>query len=148
MKQYQMTFNVPDDFDPEEMIMNVQYEKGEITIEGEGFYEDMIPTDILNSIDDFLKNDLRLVKDAVKEGDVVRMVFTPESARLPFFGKVINALKVAVEETYEVPCIAHMSSIDVLVESADEAIDMLNKMIAKIKVRSAVKDTSSIVLPN
>lgn len=148
MKQYQMIFNVPDDFDPDEMIMNVQYEKGEITIDGEGFCENTIHSSIISSIDEFLKNDLRLVKDAVKEGDIVRMIFTPEAARTPFFGEVINALKVAVEETYKVPCIAHMSSIDVLVESADEAVDMLNKMIAKIKVRSAVKDTSGIVLPN
>ena len=40
MKQYQITFNVPDDFDPEEMELNVTY-KDNVAILNEGFIDDI-----------------------------------------------------------------------------------------------------------
>lgn len=148
MKSYEIVFSVPDDFDPEEMILNVQYKDGDIAIEDEGFIDELVPASILEQVDDFLNNDLRLIKDTVNEGDIVRMIFTPEAAQLPFFDKILVSLKEAIEATYKVPCIAHMNNIDVLVENADEAINMLNGMIAKIRTRAAVKDTSGIILPS
>ena len=38
MKQYQITLDVPDDFDPEAMEIDLQYD-GDITIASEGFQD-------------------------------------------------------------------------------------------------------------
>ena len=152
MKQYQITFAVPDDFVPEEMELQAGYgsEPGTIQLVEEGFVEpdSMNVDETWEKLKTLVQDKVNILVDNIPENAVVRITFPAnivsddESSLLS-----LNALKNAVESTYKCPCICYTDSIDAMVENADQAIDMLNKMIAKIKTRYAVKDTSGIVIP-
>lgn len=138
MKQYQVTLGVPDDFNPEELDMTVSY-KDDIEILSEGF------TDIAD-----IKEKLQAIVDNCelstiepKENDIVLFKFDesmgPEEAKSIMF---------IIEEKTGRPALGISKSLDVLIEDANATVEMLNGMIAKVKTRAAVKETSKIVLPN
>lgn len=156
MKQYSIVLNVPDDFVPEELDIKANYGDSPdlISIADEGFIEDDsyadadISEDTVNRIKDMLDNDVKLGVDVVPENSVVRVEFTKEFSEQPHFFQDITALMQYIESRYKVPCVCYLNDLDVLVDDADDAVKMFNGMIAKIKTRAAVKDTSGIVLPN
>lgn len=147
MKQYRIILNVEDDFNPEEDLegisLNCDPEKVEVA--EEGFYT--ISDDVVPIVQEFLDS-IEVLKEDVKETDVIRVTFPVEAASNPFFSDIITSLKVSIENACKVPVICHVDNLEVMVENASDAIEMLNGMIAKVKTRAAVKDTSGIILPN
>ena len=152
MKQYQIVFNVPDDFVPEELELTASYGKGqgEISIEGESFIksseEDV--TKAWEELKSIVEEKISFKIDEVPENSVIRILFPPEVATDFESLSSLNTLKDAVEAVYRKPCICYCNSMDLMVDNADDAIKMLNGMIAKIKTRAAVKNTSGIVIAN
>lgn len=142
MKQYHITLNVPDDFVPEEMGVDLQY-KDEITIAAEGFQ------DLTEGYQKFLTNNkITAKKESASEHDVVIFKFPKEVYGDPETITFLNILKQQLETTFGCPVVGFIDDIDILVENADQAIDMFNGMIAKIKVRAATGVTNKIILPN
>ena len=140
MKHYNITFEVPDDFNPEELELNASY-KDAVEIFSEGF------SDVVETIKSVVSDKLSLNKITVSDNDVILFKVDKDCGLDDYeFAGYLNAVKETIEETCKCPVIGFVGDIDLLVENADEAIDMLNGMIAKVKVRSAVKDTSKIIL--
>ena len=147
MKQYQVVFNVPENFDPDKLSLQASYEvpedAGQMSIEEEGFVDDEQEITLTPELEQFVKDRTVILKDGSNENGVVRIMFNEgaDADDLQMIVKVCEAI-------YKCPCICLSANMDVLVENSDDAIKMLNGMIAKIKTRSAVKDTSGIILPN
>lgn len=149
MKLCYITMEVPDDFNIDEDIEGVQfvdsvdYEK--VNVIG---CQELEPRQLTISDEDSKKFQelCKIKKDEVNEHTVIRLMLPPNFSDMDsaFFSQTKDLL----EATYKCPVLIMVDDMDLLVENADTSIDMLNKMIAKIKVRSAVKDTSGIVLPN
>jgi len=138
MKQYQITLGVPDDFNPEELDMTVSY-KDDIEILSEGF------TDIAD-----IKEKLQAIVDNCelstiepKENDIVLFKFDELTS-----AEEAKSIMFVIEEKTGRPALGMSKSLDVLIEDANATVEMLNGMIAKVKTRAAVKETSKIVLPN
>lgn len=138
MKQYQITLGVPDDFNPEELDMTVSY-KDDIEILSEGF------TDIAE-----IKKKLQAIVDNCelstiepKENDIVLFKFDESTS-----AEEARSIMFIIEEKTGRPALGMSKSLDVLIEDANATVEMLNGMIAKVKTRAAVKETSKIVLPN
>lgn len=138
MKHYQIVLEVPDNFNPEELDMTVSYQD-DIEIFSEGFTNDDELSEKLKSIIESCE----ISTIEVKDNDVVLFKFDdsvqPEEASIAM---------LTIEEKTGRPALGVNKDIDLLVEDADSTIEMLNGMIAKVKTRAAVKDTSSIVLPS
>lgn len=149
MKQYQILFDVPDNFVPEQLALQATYDDPEaantITISDEGFVDGNQALELTDELKTFIENHTVILKDGSNEHDVVRIMFSSNSnVELDQLQTVTKVCEVV----YQCPCICCTSDLDVLVENSDEAIKMLTGMIAKIKTRAAVKDTSGIILPN
>lgn len=123
MKQYTITFDVPDDFDPNELELTASY-KSDIEISYEGFSD-------LASI---LKDKIELSNmGSVKDTDVVIFKLPVDMmGEAPYIHERLEA---------ELGCkvLGLVNDTDVLVENQAEAIDMLNKMINTINLRSSIK---------
>lgn len=132
MKKYYFALEVPDDFNPEELDIDFKY-KDDITVSREGF------------IDEDLLSKLNIKKDTVGENDVVRFTF-PVDDTINY--ETLDLFREMLEYAYKCPVVGHADNLELFVENADKAIDMFNGMIAKIKVRAAVKSTTGIILPN
>ena len=135
MKEYQITLGVPDDFDPELLAMDISY-KEDIDILSEGFIdEESIKSKIESAMS---KCEVKVPE--THENDIVLLKFgdnvTPEDAQTAVH---------YIETQTQKPTIGFVKDIDVLFEHPDAAIEMLNKMIAKIKTRAAV--SNKIILP-
>lgn len=137
--RYQLTLEVPDNFKPEEMGIDLSY-KDEITIVSEGF---TLPSD--STLDELLKS-IEVKKETIDEHSVVIFKFPKAIMELPDGPAIINIYKNKLETEFGCPAVGYLDDIDVLVENANQAIDMFNGMIAKIKVRAAVAPTSKIIL--
>ena len=137
--RYQLTLEVPDDFNPEEMGIELSY-KDEVTIVSEGF---TLSSD--STLDELLKS-IEVKKETIDEHSVVIFKFPKAIMELPEGPTVINMLKDRMESEFGCPAVGYLDDIDILVENADEAINMFNGMIAKVKVRSAVGNASKIIL--
>lgn len=116
MKNYQITLQVPDNFDPEQLGIDLAYpEDIEIINEGEFNPDDYIP-DVFNP----------------KERDVVIFKFPadtpPETAQL-----LHNYLQAKFPDN---KVIGLTNNVDFLIENADEAVKMLEEMIEKVKSAS------------
>ena len=149
MKQYQVVFNVPENFDPDKLSLQASYEvpedAGQMSIEEEGFVDEEQEISLSPELETLIKDKTVIIKDGANEHDVIRIMFSDDSN---VDAEGLQSIMKACEAMYHCPCICLSANIDVLVENADEAIKMLNGMIAKVKTRSAVKDTSGIILPN
>ena len=133
MKTYTIALNVPDDFDPEKLGVDLSYEE-DIEIAHEGFF----------SLENF-RDSIEPIRQDVTEHSVVTFKFPPEALNDPI---ALNLIKDKFECEFGVPAVGYVNSIDLLVQNADDAIAMFEKMIAKVKTQAAVKQTSGIVLPN
>ena len=136
MKEYNLVLSVPDDFDPEQLEVDLGYPE-DVQIVREGFpdFEDKL----ISSID--------VKKDTVGPNDVVRFVIEKDSYLCTDPSMVVR-IKDMLEAKYGCPVIGYIGDLDLFVENADQAIDMLNGMIAKVKVRSAVGNSGKLILPN
>ena len=140
MKLYKITFEVPDDFNPDELELNASY-KDEINISSERFVNAQ-----KDEILQIIKDKCTFEKATIGENDVIIFKFPKEALDLPDAMTYLTSIRTAIETNFGCPAVGFVGDIDVLVENADQAIDMFNGMIAKVKVRSAVKDTSKIIL--
>jgi len=140
MKQYQFTLSVPDDFNPEELAIELNYKDG-IQITNEGFLNEQYSEAI-----DSLIQSASIEKKSGDKNEVVLVKFPRDNVNNPEFGVVLDMLMQRLEEVLDCPVICYVDDLEILVENADQAIDMFNGMIAKIKVRAAVKETSKIIL--
>jgi len=139
MKQYALILNVPDDFNPEELQINLDY-KDEVELCLEDFVDNLTYLDpelFLEKID--------VSKIHVGENDIVRFTF-PESAAEAHGLEYLNAIRDTLESTCKCPVVGYANNMEVFVDNADDAIKMFNGMIAKVKTRAAVKSTSNIIL--
>lgn len=132
MKQYTITFDVPDDFNPDEMALNVQY-PAEITLADEGFF----------NMEELIKEKIKVSEIKPEEGKVILFTFPSETIGVDN----LNKMRDVLETVTGLPAIGYIDNFDVLVQQADEAVNMLNGMIAKIKLHSTVKESSEIVIP-
>lgn len=140
MKQYRLTLNVPDNFNPEELAVDLGY-KDDIQIVDEGFVD--------NKYSEIIESTIKaasIEKKHADQNEVVLVKFPNTCVDDPGFRTVLNILRQRLEETFDCPVVCYLNDLEILVENADQAIDMFNGMIAKIKVRSAVKETSKIIL--
>ena len=140
MKKYYIVLNVPDDFVPEEMGMEVTYPT-DITIDKEGF------GDYQSEIADIISN-VELKKETITDKDIIVFKFPKEVLDNADAAEVLSLFKDNIEKSFGCPAVGYVNDVDILVENADQAIDMFNSMIAKIKVRSATGVSSKIILPN
>ena len=138
MKQYQITLGVPDDFNPEELDMTVSY-KDDIEILSEGFTD---IADIKEKLQTIVDN-CELSTIEPKENDIVLFKFDESTS-----AEEAKSIMFVIEEKTGRPALGMSKSLDVLIEDANATVEMLNGMIAKVKTRAAVKETSKIVLPN
>ena len=131
MKKYTVTFDVPDDFVPEEMELTANY-KDDIVISAEGFYDIQ---EIIKSIPGMEIEELK-----PDSSSVYLLKFPKEWALDPdrYFG-VIDGVRAGLEELTDRPVISFVDDLDILAQNSAQAIDMLNKMIAKINLRSSIK---------
>ncbi len=145
MKTYQITFAVPDDFNPDEMEINVGY-KDELSICDEGF------NSISDSLDKFLSDSgINLEELQLKEDSVIIFkvpVSVADSMNQSELAVYFNMIKNGLEAATGKKVMGYIDNIDVLVKNANDAIDMFNGMIAKIKLRDSIKDTTGIIVPN
>lgn len=151
MKKCYIELEVPDNFDPAADIEGVQFSEDVDLSETEVItcLDELPPVEIKPLTDDQAKKLEELCKviiDEVSENSVIRVMVSPDYSELD--AQLLQQLLNTVEATYKRPAIILVNSLELMVENPEASIDMLNKMIAKIKVRSAVKDTSGIVLPN
>lgn len=148
MKRYQVIFEVPDDFNPDDLTLTASYGEtpGQIRLADEGF--ELSQPELEEAMKDFIKELHSITVDNIGENSIVRVTFDEKTATQPYFAENIQAIMKMIENSYKVPCVCHMDNVDVLVEDANEAVAMFEKMIAKIKTRASVRDTSGIVLPN
>lgn len=151
MKKCYIELEVPDNFDPAADIEGVQFSENVDLSETEVItcLNELPPVEIKPLTDDQVKRLEELCKvtvDEVSENSVIRVMVSPDYSELD--AQLLQQLLSTVEATYKRPAIILVNSLELMVENPEASVDMLNKMIAKIKVRSAVKDTSGIVLPN
>lgn len=145
MKTYQITFAVPDNFDPDEMELNVGY-KYELSICDEGF------NSLSDSIDNFLSNSgISLEEMKLKEDSVIIFkvpVDVANSMNQSELAVYFNMIKNGLEAATGKKVMGYIDNIDVLVKNANDAIEMFNGMIAKIRLMDSIKDTTGIIVPN
>ena len=133
MKTYTIALSVPDDFDPQKLGIDLSYDE-DIEIKEEGFFDL-----------DQTKELITVFGREVTENSIVTFSFPPEALNDPI---ALNLIREQFEAQFGCPAVGYVNSIDLLVQNADDAIAMFEKMIAKVKTRAAVKDTAKIVLPN
>lgn len=123
MKHYQITFEVPDDFVPEEMELNVGY-KDHVAITQEGEV----------NIEELLKDKVEIVKQEYSEGNI--LIFKhPEEMSPEFATSVMRYLEAVVPNS---TAIGLVNNVDLLVQYPEEAVKMLEGMINKIQTRAAI----------
>lgn len=137
MKNYLFTLSVPDNFDPKQLSIDIQY-PDEVEIVKEGFASDY--TELLK--------DLNIEKLNLADKDVVIFKFKPTSA----LASDLVSLNIAgeyVEDTTSLPVLVLLDDdISVYAEEASTTIPMLEGMIAKIKARCKIQpQKKQIVLP-
>lgn len=128
MKQYQLTFEVPDDFNPEELEINMTY-KDDIEIIDEGY------RDFYQKIEDLVAKKVLLLTENTEGDNVVIFKFPGELTQFPQY---INHLKEVLELKTDKTVIGVLDNVDILVQNADDAIEMLEGMIGKIKARALI----------
>lgn len=128
MKQYQLTFEVPDDFNPEELEINVTY-KDDIEIIDEGY------RDFYKNIEDLITKKVSLLSENTGGDNVVIFKFPGELTQFPQY---ITHLKEVLELKTDKTVIGVLDNVDILVQNADDAIEMLEGMIGKIKARALI----------
>lgn len=123
MKTYQITFNVPDDFVPEEMELNVSY-KDDIEIIGEGEVD----------ISDELLSKTSLLPTKIEKGQVVIYKF-PEDMPPDISSLILKQLEANLPDN---TIIGMVDNVDLLVQNSDDAVKMLEGMINKVSTRAKI----------
>lgn len=127
MKEYHFTLQVPDDFDPEQLAVDLSYPEQDVEIINEGFN---------TNLEEIVKN-IKLETLNISSTNVVII-----KASQDYFDTGIEsiiALQKYIEGKYECTTLAMTDDIDVLVKNAAEATDMLKRMIDKVNSKSIIK---------
>ena len=115
MKEYQITLQVPDDFDPEQLELSYP-EEFEVVAEGE-----FNPLDYVDKIGN------------VQEDSVVMFKFPPNTD--PGFA---NWLQNYLEKEFpDNKVLGFVGDIELMIQNEAEAVNMLEQMIAKVKSGAA-----------
>ena len=125
MKYYQVTFEVPDGFVPEELAIEASY-KEDIAIATEGFVD----------IESLIKEKLELSALDVSEHRICIVKFKQDAA---FDVTTVNQLKLAIESVTGLTTLCILDDMEIMTANSAEAIDMLQKMINKINFRASIK---------
>ena len=126
MKNYQITLEVPDDFDPDKLDFDATYPE-DIVVTGEGFFD---MKDVLKSID------LEHVK--ANQSNVVIFKYPEEIAdQAPMFPDILRSYLESKLEGCTV--IGMIKDIDILIANSVEATKMLQGMIDKINSKAIIK---------
>lgn len=127
MKLYNLTLSVPDDFDPEQLELNMNY-PDEINLSGEGFV----------SIEDILSK-CEIDVSKISESSVVIFRFPQELVDQPGGPEQLNDIKVYLESQLKCTVIGLTNNIELLVQNSAEAIQMLQGMMNKINSKAIIK---------
>ena len=126
MKNYQVTLEVPDDFDPDKLDFDATYPE-DIAVTGEGFFD---MEDVLKSID------LENVK--ANQSNVVIFKYPEAIAdQGPMFPDILRSYLESKLEGCTV--IGMIKDIDILITNSVEATKMLQGMIDKINSKAIIK---------
>lgn len=118
MKEYYLALEVPDDFDPEQLGIELDYPE-EVEIKSEGELDQLVDFEI--ELKEKTENSVAVIKFPVEAGESSRLVMS------------------VVENKLGIPAIGIVNDFNLLVENADEAVKMLEGMIQKIKSASIRK---------
>lgn len=127
MKEYHFTLQVPDDFDPEQLAVDLSYPEQDVEIINEGFN---------TNLEEIVKN-IKLETLNISSTSVV--IIRASQSYFDTDIESIIALQKYIEGKYECTTLALTDDIDVLVENAAEATDMLKRMIDKVNSKSIIK---------
>lgn len=118
MKEYYLALEVPDDFDPEQLGIELDYPEG-VEIKSEGELDQLIDFEI--ELKEKTENSVAVIKFPVEAGESSRLIMS------------------IVENKFGIPAIGLVNDFNLLIENADEAVKMLEGMIQKIKSASIRK---------
>ena len=129
MKKYQLTFDVPDDFEPEELSLTTEY-KDTISISDEGF----VPS-VSEQIGKLIDEQVKVEWVTASDDGIIIFKFPIELAA--YFDE-IEQIKEKLENTTGKQVLGIVDSIDLMVSSPHDAINMLQAMIDKVRTRAAI----------
>lgn len=118
MKEYYLALEVPDDFDPEQLGIELDYPEG-VEIKSEGELDQLIDFEI--ELKEKTENSVAVIKFPVEAGESSRLIMS------------------IVENKFGIPAIGLVNDFNLLIENAGEAVKMLEGMIQKIKSDSIRK---------
>jgi hypothetical protein len=130
MKTYNIALAVPNDFDPEQLELNLNYPDGYIEIADEGF------NDYSKRVESFVaESELKQLQ--VNDQTVVLFTFPSELAQQnPYAAQLI---KQELENILHCQVLGVTNDIEVLAQNSAEAIHMLQQMIDKVNSKSILK---------
>lgn len=125
MKTYHFTLEVPDDFDPGQLELNLNYPE-DISILDEGLF----------SLEDIAKM-IKVDQIKVLPNSVVTIKFSEEAMNDP---GLIQLFTSTLKETLkDCTVISMIDDMDILVQNSAEATKMLQGMLDLIKSKSIIK---------
>lgn len=125
MANYRIVLDVPDDFDPTAMDIELSYPDDSVTILSESFEDN---TDTIEK--------LHISEHDINKNSVVLIKVPPEFSNN---FEDIRTIQELLEAKYGCITLSMLDDIDFMVQNSAEAIDMLKKMIDKINLRSSIK---------
>lgn len=133
MKKYVLELDVPDDFNPESMGINIDYS------------EDLAITDEYFKNDDSTLNEIQQIVDKlivsnlgdVNNSNVILFKFSPELMNSD--PETIVAIQKMLEIKLGCTVIGLVNDVDILIQNSVEAIKMLQRMIDKINSKAIIK---------
>lgn len=132
MQDYQLVLNVPDDFDPLQLDVELSYPEAEIGIAREAF--DVTVSELSKKIIENCKLDLT----KITENSVVIFKF-PQSLAVEAGPQFIKQIQLELEANLHCTVLGLVDDIDLLVENSAEAVKLLEGMLAKVKSKSIIK---------
>lgn len=128
MKTYNITFSVPDDFNPEKLELNVNYPDEDVEIISEGFYN-------FDTINELVKK-INALNMSVTSSSVVLFRYPEELTAVPW---IIQSLKESLEKQLGCTVIGLVGNIDLLIKNSVEATKMLQQMINTINSKAIIQ---------
>lgn len=136
MKKYILELDVPNDFNPDEMDVEISYPNDDsISVSNEGFIDSIyLLEDVRRAIDnmDYLDK-----LGEVKSTDVVIFRYSVEF--MDSDPETVILIQKLLESKLGCTVIGLVGDVDVLVQNSAEAINMLKAMIDKINAKAIIK---------
>lgn len=125
MKHYTLTFQVPDDFDPDKLDITASYPEEELALVNESFL----------NVEEIVKN-LVLEYPKVSNTSVAILKFPKE-----FMDDLASLQVIVLSLKASLGCevFSMVNDLEIMIQNSAEAVQMLQRMIDKIKAKSIIK---------